>query len=105
MGTPMNTNTQNQMQTARALGKRRTCEFLSDLARKTPVKSRRMTLAAEIVSCERERERVSGRLRKNKKGIADLVAKVHIDEIEEARLTNKIESLKQETTVLESELQ
>ena len=77
MDTPMDTNTQNQIPTAHALGKRKSCEFLSDLARETAVKSRRMTLATEIMSCER----VSGRLRKNKERIADLLAKVEIDEI------------------------
>ena len=61
-------------------------------------------MAAEIVSRERERERVCGRLRKKKERIADLNARV-LDEVEKARLTNEIGSLKQETSALESELQ
>jgi hypothetical protein len=82
-------------------GRIKTSEFFDSMAKETPGKSRRLTIAAELIVCERERERTSARIRKNKERIQDLVARLEADESEKARLDLKIYDLKCETMHLE----
>src|ERR1044072_2993468 len=76
--------------TSLQVGKRKAREFLDELAKKTPTKSRRLSIAAERAVNEREREKVCARIRKNKERMSDLVSKFEADEIEKARLDEKI---------------
>ena len=92
MAKPMDTSTgvNPPAYTSVQLGKRKALEFVEDMARETPSKSRRLTIAAEIAVSEREREKVYSRIRKNQERARDLLAKIENDEIEKARLDEKI---------------
>lgn len=87
--------------TAQATGKRKFCEFIQSMAEEAPSKSRRLTIVQQIMTYEKERERVSARLRKNKERAQDLMAKIEADEIEKAQLDAKLLNLKSETIDLE----
>jgi len=107
MATPMDIDRSSGLknhtlhETPSQVGKRKAREFLEELAKETPSKSRRLTIVVEIAAKEREREKVHARLRKNKERSADLMAKIEADSIEKARLDTKIQSLKRESLELE----
>ena len=82
-------------------GKRKAREFLDEMAKETPTKSRRLSIATEIGTNEREREKVANRIRQHKTRISDIVSKLERDEIEKARLDEKIHGLKSEALKLE----
>jgi len=67
------------------------------MAKETPGKSRRLTIAAELIVCEREQEKTLARIRKNKERIQYLVVRLEADETKKARLDFKIHKLKYET--------
>ena len=87
--------------TPQATGKRKFCEFIDSMARETPAKSRRLTIAQQMMTYEKDRERVAVRLRKNKERAQDVMAKIEADEIEKANLDANLQRLKAETKDLE----
>jgi len=95
-GRPRQTSpTGRRLPTAAEIGRRRTQEFLSDVF-ESPTKSRRLEIANQIKTLEREYSKTGNRARKRKQQIRELTAALEEDETRYAQLDEQIRTLKSE---------
>jgi hypothetical protein len=82
--------------TARDIGRKRTFQFLDDIAKEAPTKSRRLEIVQSLDRLEKERVKAVNRRDKKKQRMRELAAGLEDDESQIAELDEQIRRLKAE---------